>query len=138
VSAPDVAWTPTRIRQTEDDLVRGGVEERVAAAIDERTDCVVGFTTLQIQDGRPEYAGHPDTAVLAGHRRQGLGLAVKAAVLREASIERPELAEIATSVARSNKPMLGINRRLGFQDRRMTMNLAQPTSRLAVRLGIGD
>ncbi len=73
----------------------------------EPTGAVAALTELQV--ARPPRAYQDDTAVVPDHRGSGLGLWVKADMLRRLRAERPEFTEVITGNAASNAHMLRIN-----------------------------
>ena len=102
-----------RVRAEETSQLRRG-EVRVTFAVHEETGEVAGFTETGV--GRaPERAHQQDTAVVPAHRGHGLGLWVKSEMLLRLRSERPEVVEIITGNATSNRHMLAINDRLGFR-----------------------
>ena len=60
-------------------------------------------------------AGTEDTAVLAGHRRKGLGRWVKVESLRRLEVDRPDVSLVTTTNAEDNTAMLTLNRALAFR-----------------------
>jgi RimJ/RimL family protein N-acetyltransferase len=56
-----------------------------------------------------------DTLVLPSHRGHGLGLALKAATMREAADLLQDRRRIITYNAAGNEPMIRVNEALGFR-----------------------
>ena len=107
-------WTPSRVRAHEADLVARGVVNRVTVAVHEADGEVAGLTELLLRDG--DHRGfQADTAVVARFRGHGLGLAIKSAMLRWLTAERPEVAEVYTQTAQGNEHMIRINLALGYE-----------------------
>jgi mycothiol synthase len=134
-SKQSVTWTPERIRQQERDLLDQGIELLVVAAVHEATDAVVGITEIMLYPHRPDRAIQGHTAVLPAHRGHGLGLLVKAQMMRWLRSDRPRVVEAMASNADDNTHMVGINRRLGYTVRRVMVSFESPTAALAARLG---
>jgi mycothiol synthase len=80
----------------------------------------VGMTELETSDTNPDlHVGL--TGVLRGHRRQGLALALKLHSIQHAKTHG--FPKICTHNASTNRPMLEINERLGFQKEPATIEL---------------
>lgn len=107
-------WTPERVRAHEEDLRARNVENRVVVAVHESSGRVAGMTEIQVFASQPDWAFQGDTAVAADFRGHGLGLAVKGAMLRWLTAERPEIAGIRTQTAHDNAHMIRINHALGY------------------------
>jgi mycothiol synthase len=83
-------------------------------AVHESSGQVAGSTELQLLATRPDWAFQGDTAVAVDFRGRGLGLAVKGAMLRWLTAERPAVAVISTQTAHDNAHMIRINHALGY------------------------
>jgi len=75
---------------------------------------LVGYTDLQISAGTPQLAYQTDTLVLREHRGHRLGAALKRANVVALQRDQPQVRTIRTWNARSNEPMLRVNREMGF------------------------
>jgi mycothiol synthase len=106
-------WTAELVRDFEATVERRGRDIRVTVALDERGE-VVAFTELRVSRTEGAIAGTEDTAVVASHRRRGLGRWVKVESLRRLQHDRPDVPLVTTSNAEDNHAMLGLNRTLGF------------------------
>lgn len=106
-------WDADRIRREEAETVAAGRIGLWAVALD-GSDEPVAYTYLQCPGGRPEVAFQMDTFVRRADRGHGLGMAVKAANLRQLRSSRPDVARLHTWNAGENRWMLVINRELGF------------------------
>ncbi|HEV7656755.1 MAG TPA: GNAT family N-acetyltransferase [Mycobacteriales bacterium] len=107
----DFLYTPESIRADEEMLAVLG-ESRVVVAVHEETGAVAAFTEIL---GRRSYrADQEDTAVVPAHRGSGLGLWIKSDMLLRLRAERPDVTEVITGNAATNRYMLAINDRLGF------------------------
>ncbi|WP_295623981.1 hypothetical protein [uncultured Corynebacterium sp.] len=106
-------WDDDRIRREEVETVAAGRIGLWAVAVDGAGE-PVAYTYLECPGGRPEVAFQMDTFVRRADRGHGLGMAVKAANLRQLRASRPDVARLHTWNARENQWMLAINRALGF------------------------
>ncbi|MCX4748166.1 GNAT family N-acetyltransferase [Kitasatospora sp. NBC_01287] len=127
-------WTPARIRETDRELAAAGTEQLVVVAIEDATDQVVGVHVIHRPPHRRELGLIQDTSVPAAHRGHGLGLAMKAAMMRRLTDERPEMERILTTTATTNTHMIGINEALGYHAARTVIWSETATARLAERL----
>jgi GNAT superfamily N-acetyltransferase len=103
-----------RVRDLEAALERRNRDARVTVALDSRGK-VVAFTEVRVSRGPITVANTEDTAVVAAHRRRGLGRWVKFESLRLLHADRPEVELVTTTNAEQNEPMLRLNRSLGFE-----------------------
>ncbi|MEV0069337.1 GNAT family N-acetyltransferase [Amycolatopsis sp. NPDC050768] len=126
-------WTADRVRESEADRRRRGIDHRVVAVVHRGSGRVVGFTELQLYPHRRDLGYQGDTAVLAAHRGRGLGFCAKAAMLRLLLAERPDVEQVVTSTAAANPYMVNVNVALGYRTTRETVILAQDTEKLARR-----
>jgi mycothiol synthase len=78
-----------------------------------------------------------DTAVLAGHRGHGLGVAMKAELVRRLLLERPEIVRVNTTTDATNKHMVAVNHVLGYRTKFGMVNVEAEIGPLAERLGSG-
>jgi GNAT superfamily N-acetyltransferase len=118
VGEMDVAarvWSTDFIRDWEGECRALNREQRVLAAVHEADGVVAGFTEVELWGWTPARSEQADTAVVAAHRGRGLGLWLKAAMLRRLRDERPDVTGLLTGNAATNSPMLRINERLGYR-----------------------
>ena len=108
-----VVWDAALVRDLEAALERRNRDIRVTVAVDGRGE-VVAFTELRVSRAVGATAGTEDTAVVASHRRRGLGRWVKLESLRRLQRDRPDVALVATMNAEENRAMLELNRAVGF------------------------
>jgi mycothiol synthase len=108
------AWDAARIRDLETVLEQRGREVRVTVAL-EAGGSVVAFTELRVSKTPGATAGTEDTAVLAGHRRKGLGRWIKVESPQRLQADRPDVSLVTTTNAEENAAMLTLNRALGFR-----------------------
>ncbi|MER7467654.1 GNAT family N-acetyltransferase [Streptomyces sp. NPDC097981] len=97
---------------------RGDTLLTLAAVHDDGT--MAGYTEILLPQGAPPRAQQYDTAVVPAHRGHGLGLWLKAAMVRRLRAEHPGVVEIETDNAEDNVHMLAVNHRLGFRSYRRT------------------
>ena len=107
-------WSPALVRDLEAALDRRGRDIRVSVALDPNGR-VVAFTELRVSRTEGAIAGTEDTAVVTSHRRRGLGRWVKLESLRGLQRDRPDVRMVTTRNAEKNRPMLELNRSLGFE-----------------------
>lgn len=112
-SLEEERWDAERIRRDDALMVAAARLGVWAVAIDDAGE-PVGYTYVECPDGRPAVAFQMDTFVRGSDRGHGLGMAVKAANLRQLWRVRPSVSRVHTWNAGENEWMLAINRRLGF------------------------
>lgn len=78
------------------------------------TGDLAALTEVAVNDLSPRRAEQEDTIVVEGHRGHGLGLAVKADMVRWLRAEHPQVTEVETWNADDNRWMLAVNRALGY------------------------
>ncbi|MFI9010965.1 GNAT family N-acetyltransferase [Actinosynnema sp. NPDC053489] len=108
-------WTVARVREHEAGLREQGIEQRTVVAVEVATGDVVGLTELVVPPHRPDWGYQQDTAVLVGHRGHGLGLAIKACLVRHLVAERPGITRVQTATGSDNAHMIRVNHLLGFR-----------------------
>ncbi|MEU7511939.1 GNAT family N-acetyltransferase [Streptomyces sp. NPDC042898] len=112
------SWTADRVRAMAEVLADRGDLLLTIAALAEGE--IAGYTEIVIRAGETRRALQYDTVVVPAHRGHGLGLWVKAAMVRRLRAEQPGIVEIETDNAQDNTHMLAVNRRLGFRFHRST------------------
>jgi GNAT superfamily N-acetyltransferase len=106
------AWTVERLRETEADMAARGKRFFVSAGVSPDGE-LVGYTEIGAPADNPDgYQG--ETLVDPAHRGHGLGLALKAANLRQMVAELPGRGRVHTFVSPANDAMNAVNRTLGF------------------------
>jgi GNAT superfamily N-acetyltransferase len=132
-----VVWTPSRVRTHEADLRARDVQSRVVVAVHKPSGRIAGITEIELWSSQPSLALQQDTAVAADFRGYGLGLAIKGAMLRWLTADRPAVAEIFTQTAHDNTHMIRINHALGYIDTavlaELQIDLAELTKQLESR-----
>ncbi|MGI5284410.1 GNAT family N-acetyltransferase [Nonomuraea polychroma] len=109
-------WDVERVRAMARVLAdRGDILLTVAAL---HGNVMAGFTEIVIRAGEQRRALQYDTAVVPEHRGHGLGMWLKAAMVRRLRAEHPGITEIETDNAQDNVHMLAVNQRLGFREHR--------------------
>ncbi|MDX6354477.1 MAG: hypothetical protein QOF98_1380, partial [Streptomyces sp.] len=114
-------WDEDRVRAAAEVVARRGERLETVAALAEADGSVAGYTELVLPADGSAPAQQYDTAVLPAHRGHGLGLWIKAAMLRRVRAEHPETTEIQTDNADDNRHMLAVNTALGFRPQRRTV-----------------
>jgi GNAT superfamily N-acetyltransferase len=117
----EVRWDEQRLREIAEVIARRGEHLLTVAAVSEADGAIAGFTELVLPADRTGTAQQYDTAVAPGHRGHGLGLWLKAEMLRRVREDHPGITEILTDNADDNRHMLGVNTALGFRPRRRTV-----------------
>ncbi|MFC0540210.1 GNAT family N-acetyltransferase [Kutzneria chonburiensis] len=107
-------WSVASIRRLEAENREQGVEWRTVVAVDERGE-VTGLTEVERLPLSPDRLFQGDTAVLAAHRGHGLGLAMKADMLRWLTADNDGLDHVWTSTGTTNVHMVAVNAKLGFK-----------------------
>ncbi|WP_370937013.1 GNAT family N-acetyltransferase [Amycolatopsis sp. cg13] len=112
-----VEWTVDRVRRVEASYRERDIEHRTVVAVGPGGE-IVGLTEMEVRPLLPQRLRQGDTAVLAAHRGHGLGLAMKAEMLRWFTADRPDAAQVWTSTGAGNTHMIEVNHRLGFATER--------------------
>ncbi|WP_372663196.1 GNAT family N-acetyltransferase [Amycolatopsis kentuckyensis] len=107
-------WSPARVRAAEAEAREQGLEQRIVAAVHERTGDVAAFTEVCVHPRRPDWGYQRDTAVVAAHRGRGLGRCIKAHMVRWLLAERPAVARISTTTGADNAHMIRVNEEIGY------------------------
>jgi mycothiol synthase len=110
----DWHWTAERVQGWDERRITWDVRAYTTAAVHVASGAVAGFTDLLVVD-RPTTALQEDTAVVAAHRGNGLGLAMKAANLIAMGQREPAITDVVTWNAEDNRYMRAVNERLGFR-----------------------
>ncbi|MYS07452.1 GNAT family N-acetyltransferase [Streptomyces sp. SID6041] len=111
-------WTADRVRAMAEVLADRGDLLLTIAALGKGE--MAGYTEIVIRSGETERAQQYDTAVAPAHRGHGLGLWLKAEMVRRLRAEHPGIGEVETDNAQENTHMLAVNRSLGFRFHRST------------------
>lgn len=130
-------YSADRQRENEEVAVQLGQEYRFVAAVHAGSGAVAALTELLISRWSPHRAEQDDTAVVPAHRGHGLGLWVKAEMLRRLLAERPDVRQIITYNAEDNAHMWRINARLGFRPHATVTERQGRVADLAALLAVG-
>ncbi|MFD2472304.1 GNAT family N-acetyltransferase [Amycolatopsis silviterrae] len=106
-------WSADRVRRIEAACRERDIEHRAVVAVGPG-GAVAGLTVMEARPLMPERLQQGDTAVLAGHRGHGLGLAMKSEMLRWFTADRPGAEQVWTATGAGNTHMIEVNHRLGF------------------------
>lgn len=106
-------WSPRHIREDEADSAARNAACRVVVAIFEATGEVVGMTETAVFAAEPEKVDQGYTAVVREHQGNGLGRAMKAAMMRRLLSEGPGTVRITTRALGDH--MMRVNRSLGYR-----------------------
>lgn len=105
--------TADEVRETEERVA--GVAVRLLAAVRRVDDGrLVGYSIADLEHGSPDVA-QLDTMVLSSDRGHGLGLTMKATVLRTVLRDHPARRSVHAWNAADNAPIQRLNRALGFE-----------------------
>lgn len=113
-------WEPATAQETVELAARRGDRLLTVAALHDGGD-IAGWTTVLLPADGARRAHQYDTAVVPAHRGHGLGLWMKAEMLRRLPAAQPDLAEIHTGVPDDNRHLLSVNTALGFRPLRRTV-----------------
>ncbi len=127
-------WTVERVRQHEATDRRTGSSHRYVVAVEESSGAVAGFTEIAIPSGELSDFRQGDTAVRREFRGLGLGLAMKAAMMRRLTADHPGLERIRTMTAVENEHMIRVNSRLGYTTDGVTDSIEVKVDALDARL----
>ena len=129
-------WNTQRVRAHEAELRQNNVELRVVVAVHEGTGEVAGLTQLELHPHRPYWAFQRDTAVVPAHRGHGLGLCIKAHMVRWLLADRPDLDRIYTTTGAGNAHMIRVNHQLGYRTVRTMIAVNRDLAELEADLGV--
>ncbi|MFV0461606.1 MAG: GNAT family N-acetyltransferase [Nostocoides sp.] len=108
-------WDADRMRAEVARSIDMGRTRIEAVARHTATGTLVGFTYVSISAATPRLAYQEDTLVVADHRGQGLGAALKDRVARTVRAVAPQVDTVRTWNAVGNAPMITVNRALGYR-----------------------
>jgi GNAT superfamily N-acetyltransferase len=114
VMEPEV-WDAARYRDKEAAAQARGRRRLGVAAREDATGRLVGFTDIGVNIGAPEVGYQWDTIVRGEHRGHRLGLAMKAANLRQLGELLPGTRYLNTWNADVNTAMVAVNDALGYR-----------------------
>jgi RimJ/RimL family protein N-acetyltransferase len=129
-----VPWTAERIRDVEAEYRDRGIEQWVVAAVHEGSGEVAASTELEVHPSVGEQAFQAYTAVVREHRGHGLGRVIKAAMLRDFTVARPQILRINTNTGIDNVHMIRVNHEIGYQTVRTMLSVETDVAALKERL----
>jgi mycothiol synthase len=112
LKSPD--WTVQKVRTYEAELRDRGWEVRTVVAVDEASGTIAGVTAMGLHPTQDGVGLQMDTAVVADYRGHGLGLFIKAEMMRWLVADWPHLRLVTTNTAASNVYMRQVNHQLGY------------------------
>lgn len=110
---PEV-WEPDHARAYLEGFAQRDQHLLVAVARHEATGEWAGLTEVMVTPGAPALAEQEDTSVVRAHRGHGLGLALKADMVRRLRADHPGVERVGTWNAHDNAWMLAVNDALGY------------------------
>jgi RimJ/RimL family protein N-acetyltransferase len=110
----DEVYSPERVRAYEHAQIESGDRFRRIVARHRPTGELAGHTVVVVDSERPTYAEQHDTSVVRAHRGHRLGLVLKAEMLLWLAEAEPQVEQIHTDNAESNRYMIAVNERLGY------------------------
>jgi RimJ/RimL family protein N-acetyltransferase len=109
----DEKWTPERAADLDQWLAARGDRVYTILATCGEAGEPAGMTRIEVP-AAGDLAYQLDTAVAADHRGHGLGIFMKASMLRWLMANEPQVRRISTFNAASNVHMIAVNETLGF------------------------
>ena len=111
----DEIYSPERVRAYERAQIESGYRFRRIVARHRDTGELAGHTVVVVDSERPAIAEQHDTSVVRAHRGHRLGLLLKAEMLLWLADDEPQVERIYTNNAESNRYMIAVNERLGYE-----------------------
>ena len=111
----DEVYSPERVRAYERAQVESGFRFRRIIARHRPSGRLAGHTVVVVDSEQPWYADQHDTSVVRAHRGHRLGLLLKVEMLRWLAAEEPQVEQVHTTNAESNRHMVEVNDRLGYR-----------------------
>ncbi|WP_037607393.1 GNAT family N-acetyltransferase [Streptacidiphilus rugosus] len=130
-------WTVDRVRQHEARMREIGESHRYAAAVEQSSGRVVGFTEIALVPDQWSFCHQEDTAVLPAFRGLGLGRAIKAGMARWLVADLPRLEQVHTMTAADNIHMIRVNAQLGYVTDHVIAGMEADLAALEARLAAG-
>jgi GNAT superfamily N-acetyltransferase len=110
------AWDARRVRERADAVLElTGLRGYTVAAVHDATGEMAAMTQLAVDPDYPQWGHQALTAVTRPHRGHRLGLLVKAAMLEWLTTAEPQIEQIETGNAASNRHMIAVNEALGYE-----------------------
>lgn len=111
----DEVFPVGRIRGYERAQLERGDRLYQVVARDRRTGEMAGHTIVAVDGERPHLGDQHDTTVARAHRGHRLGWLLKVEMLRWLAESEPQLTQIDTHNAESNRHMIAVNEDLGYR-----------------------
>ena len=108
-------YSVERVHAYERAQIESGYRFRRLVARHLPTGELAGHTVVVVDSERPSLAEQHDTSVVAAHRGHRLGLLLKAEMLLWLAADEPQVEHVFTNNAESNRHMIAVNERLGYQ-----------------------
>ena len=109
-------WDAKRVRERAGTVVRAGLlRSHSVAALCDATGEMAAYSCVVIDPEAPEWGFQQLTAVVRTHRGHRLGLLVKTAMLELLASAEPQIEQIETGNAATNKHMIAVNEQLGYK-----------------------
>jgi hypothetical protein len=109
-------WDASRLRERGNGVLELlGVRSYTVTAVHDATGEMAAMTQLDVDPETPHWGHQSLTAVARAHRGHRLGLLVKAAMLEWLATAEPQIEQIDTGNAASNKHMIAVNEALGYE-----------------------
>ena len=109
-------WDARRLRERGDATVELlGVREYTVTAVHDATGEMAAMTQVAVDPQYPQWGHQALTAVTRTHRGHRLGLLVKAAMLEWLAAAEPQIEQMETGNAASNRHMIAVNEALGYE-----------------------
>jgi RimJ/RimL family protein N-acetyltransferase len=110
----DEVYSPERVRAYERAQIESGFRLRRIVARHRPTGELAGHTVLVVDAESPHVADQHDTSVVRAHRGHRLGLLLKTEMLLWIADVEPQVTQVHTNNAESNRHMIAVNERLGY------------------------
>lgn len=110
----EARWDADRVSETAELAARRGDRLLTVAALADG-GTLAGYTTALLPGDGAARALQYDTAVVPAHRGHGLGMWMKADLLRRLPTTHPGLTELHTAVPDDHRHLLAVNTTLGFR-----------------------
>ncbi|RDI19280.1 hypothetical protein DFR72_117122 [Lentzea flaviverrucosa] len=126
-------WTADLVRKAEAEPRTSGIGRRGVLAVNEATGDVAALTLLDFYPTLPSWGVQRDSVVIPSERGHGLGLCVKARMLRWLREQRPDIARVHTGTGSGNEHMIRINHLLGHRTTSVSVGVNAKISELRDR-----
>lgn len=114
-SQEGLQWDGARVREAEKRIPLQGVRCYTAAARQDSTGELGGFTQVEVSPEQPDRGFQALTAVARAHRGHRLGLLLKLAMMDRLAEAEPQVRRVFTQNAEANEHMIAVNQVLGYR-----------------------